>query len=75
MNKKIIIKTFYSRHSVDETKLKNAYSTWKNGAINIPSSEKPIYYYQHFIVSKDILNYEDFKNIIKEAQIWNNFDM
>ena len=68
MNKEIVIRTFYSQSSVDESKLKNVYDTWKKGAINISSEEKPIYYYQHFIVSKDMLSYEEFKNIIKEEE-------
>lgn len=45
-----------------EEELKSHYNCWANGAINIASADKPLYYFSHFVLSD--ISFVDFCKII-----------
>lgn len=63
-------KTFFTTVTVDKEKnkeqLKRAYHAMVDGANNVPTPERPKWYYDHFIICG--ISFEEFLKVIQEEE-------
>lgn len=62
----IKVRTFFSQSETDLEGLKISYKTWADGALNVPTEDRPLYFFNHHVISG--IEYQDFKNLIKEEE-------
>ena len=62
---KVIFRTFFSVHETEnKDKLKSAYHNMMDTACNVPTKDRPAYYYNNFIIEG--ISYADFLSLIQE---------
>lgn len=60
-------KTFFTKAvATNKEQLKRAYHTMVDGANNVPTPERPKWYYDHFIICG--ISFEEFLKVIQEEE-------